>query len=109
VEAVNYIASHDIAGFGKERLYDFLQNNDIYDKEQHTKLAFMYLLTAVSIEMIFASKEFCARIDRHYLEKCWGQEKQIDPVNFSKTMSHGFGEYLATIQDPWACGRGARR
>ncbi|KAF2026257.1 glycoside hydrolase [Setomelanomma holmii] len=83
-QAVNYITSHDVAGYRKERLYDFLNSNRIYEKEQRTKLAFVCLLTAVGIPMIFAGEEFCDQMDRHDLDKNSGQEKQIDPVNFTR-------------------------
>jgi 1,4-alpha-glucan branching enzyme len=83
-QAVNYITSHDVAGYRKERLYNFLQNNLVYEKEQRTKLAFTCLLTAVGIPMIFAGEEFCDESDRHDLEENSGQEKQIDPVNFAR-------------------------
>ncbi|KAH7094252.1 putative alpha amylase, catalytic domain subfamily [Paraphoma chrysanthemicola] len=83
-QAVNYITSHDVAGYRKERLYDFLQRNGVFEKQQRTKLAFVCLLTAVGIPMIFAGEEFCDQMDRHDLEKNMGQEKQIDPVNFGR-------------------------
>jgi 1,4-alpha-glucan branching enzyme len=81
---IDYITSHDVSGYRKERLYDFLEKNGIYEKEQRAKLAFVCLLTAVGIPMIFAGEEFCDQMDRHDLEKNSGQEKQIDPVNFAR-------------------------
>lgn len=77
-QAINYITSHDIEGYRKERLYNFLDNNGIIDKETRAKLAFGLLLTAVGIPMIFAGEEFCDQMDRPI-----GQ-KQIDPVNYER-------------------------
>jgi pullulanase len=83
-QAVNYITSHDVAGPRKERLYNFLENNGVYAKEQRAKLAITCLLTAVGIPMIFAGEEFCDQMDRLDLDMNSGQEKQIDPVNFAR-------------------------
>jgi 1,4-alpha-glucan branching enzyme len=83
-QAINYITSHDVAGYRKERLYDFLGHNGVYEKEQRTLLAFVCLLTAVGIPMIFAGEEFCDQMDRHDLDVNMGREKQIDPVNFAR-------------------------
>lgn len=83
-QAVNYITSHDVAGPRKERLYNFLENNSVYEKEQRAKLAFTCLLTAIGIPMIFAGEEFCDQMDRLDLDMNSGQEKQIDPVNFER-------------------------
>ncbi|ORY66130.1 putative alpha amylase, catalytic domain subfamily [Pseudomassariella vexata] len=77
-QAINYITFHDVEGIRKERLCNFLENNQIWDKEKRAKLAFACLLTAVGIPMIFAGEEFC---DEHDLPI---QEKQVDPVNYSR-------------------------
>jgi hypothetical protein len=37
----------------------WLKANGVYFKGEHTKLAFVCLLTAVGIPMIFAGEEFC--------------------------------------------------
>lgn len=84
-ESVNYITSHDTEGYRKERLYDYLQANGIYAKEQRAKLAFACLLTAVGIPMIFAGEEFCDQQDREAVHPT----KQIDPVNYARK------------RDPW--------
>ncbi|KUJ11682.1 glycoside hydrolase family 13 protein [Mollisia scopiformis] len=76
--AINYITSHDVEGYRKERLYNFLDSNGIIDKETRSKFAFALLLTAVGIPMIFAGEEFCDQMDRPI-----GQ-KQIDPVNYER-------------------------
>ncbi|KAJ5110384.1 hypothetical protein N7532_000919 [Penicillium argentinense] len=95
-QAVNYITSHDVEGFRKERLFDFLWFAHVYDIERRTKLAFTCLLTAVGIPMIFAGEEFCDQMDRPT-----GQ-KQLDPVNYERLMrdwrSRVFN-YVATLVD----------
>lgn len=77
-QAINYITSHDVEGYRKERLYNFLDSNGIIDKETRAKFTFALLLTAVGIPMIFAGEEFCDQMDRPI-----GQ-KQIDPVNYER-------------------------
>ena len=84
-QAINYVTSHDVEGFRNERLYNFLNNNGVSDTEKRIKLAFVCLLTAVGIPMIFAGEEFA---DQHDLPVVHPQ-KQIDPVNFDR------------LQDPW--------
>lgn len=79
-QAVNYVTSHDVEGFEKERLFDFLQNNGIVYKEERIELAFVCLLTAVGIPMILAGEEFADQHDR----KLGHPDKQQDPVNFSR-------------------------
>ena len=79
-QVTNYVGSHDVEGYQNERLYDFLQNNRIAEKEQRIKLAFACLLTAVGIPMIFAGDEFA---DKHDL-KVLHPEKQMDAVNFER-------------------------
>jgi len=79
-QAVNYLGSHDVEGFRNERLYNFLDNNGIHHKEERIKLAFVCLLTAVGIPMIFAGDEFA---DEHDLAVS-NPQKQRDPVNFDR-------------------------
>src|SRR5205823_2063661 len=62
-EAVNYVGSHDVEGVRNERLYNFLDNNGIFAKEERIKLAFACLFTAVGIPMIFAGDEFADEHD----------------------------------------------
>ncbi|MGE0826644.1 MAG: alpha-amylase family glycosyl hydrolase [Candidatus Binatia bacterium] len=79
-QAINYLTSHDVEGFRNERIYEFLRNNDVTETEQRIKLAFVCLLTAVGIPMIFAGEEFADEHDlpvRH-------PSKQVDPVNFDR-------------------------
>lgn len=80
-EAVNYVTSHDVEGFGNERLYNYLENQGIVDKQKHIKLSFVCLLTAVGIPMIFAGEEFA---DQHDLSPAEVQDKQVDPVNYER-------------------------
>lgn len=90
-QMVNYLTSHDVGGFGNERLYDYLVNSGITDTREilrRFKLAFVCLLTAVGIPMILAGDEFA---DQHDLsltdEHC--DHKQVDPVNYER------------LRDPW--------
>lgn len=85
-QAINYITSHDVEGIGNERLYNYLENNGIIDKEKYIKLAFVCLLTAVGIPMILAGEEFA---DQHDLSPEEVQDKQVDPVNYER------------LNDPW--------
>jgi 1,4-alpha-glucan branching enzyme len=85
-QAVIYLTSHDVEGEGKERLYNYLQWNDVVDCEKRVKLAFACLLTAVGIPQILAGEEFADQHDLldehgHVTE---GSGKQIDPVNYSR-------------------------
>jgi len=79
-QAINYVTSHDVEGFRNERLFNFLNNNGIVHTEKRIKLAFVCLLTAVGIPMIFAGEEFA---DQHDLPVKQPQ-KQADPVNFDR-------------------------
>jgi 1,4-alpha-glucan branching enzyme len=74
------VTSHDVEGFRNERLYDFLNNNGVHDTEPRIKLAFLCLLTAVGIPMVFAGEEFA---DQHDLPLRHPQ-KQVGPVNFDR-------------------------
>ena len=79
-EAVNYVGSHDVEGFRNERIFNFLQNNGIALTEERIKLAFVCLLTAVGIPMIFAGDEFA---DQHDLSVSH-PPKQRDAVNYDR-------------------------
>lgn len=79
-EAVNYVGSHDVEGFRNERLFNFLQNNGVILTEERIKLAFVCLLTAVGIPMIFAGDEFA---DEHDLSVSH-PPKQRDAVNYER-------------------------
>jgi len=90
--AINYITSHDVQGFRRERLFTMLR--DAPDAEKRIKLAFVCLLTAVGIPMILAGEEFA---DQHDLFNVQGNVdqgggKQIDPVNFSRLTDNPQGD-----------------
>ncbi len=82
-QAVNYITSHDIGGFGNERFFDWLRHNGVYDTEPRFKLAFVCLLTAVGIPMILAGDEFADQQDLDISDD-HSNHKQVDPVNYSR-------------------------
>lgn len=84
-QAVNYLGSHDVEGLRNERLFDFLQNNGVAFTEERIKLAFVCLLTAVGVPMIFAGDEFA---DEHDLST-GHPAKQRDAVNFER------------VEEPW--------
>jgi 1,4-alpha-glucan branching enzyme len=85
-KAVIYLTSHDVEGFRNERLFDFFQNNGVFDAEKRIKLAFACLLTAVGVPMILAGEEFADQHDLFDQEGnvSQGGGKQVDPVNFSR-------------------------
>jgi pullulanase len=89
-QAINYITSHDIEGYRKGRLYDFLQENSIWDVEKRAKLAFALLLTSVGIPMIFAGEEFADQMD----SSTDMAKKQSDPVNYSRKDDGGWRQSL---------------
>ena len=89
-QAVNYITSHDIEGYRKERLYNFLISNGVWDVEKRARLAFALLLTSVGIPMIFAGEEFADQMDRSVDMG----EKQSDPVNYSRKNDGGWRQDL---------------
>jgi pullulanase len=78
-QAINYLTSHDVGGYGNERIYNYLTNNGIIDTAPRIKLAFVCLLTAVGIPMILAGDEFA---DQHDLDL--NDSKQVDPVNYTR-------------------------
>lgn len=85
-QAVIYLTSHDVEGEGSERLYNYLQWNQVVDCEKRVELAFACLLTAVGIPQILAGDEFADQhdlLDEHG-NPTEGSGKQIDPVNYSR-------------------------
>lgn len=82
-QAVNYLTSHDVGGYGNERFFNYLVSNGINRTEPRIKLAFVCLLTAVGIPMILAGDEFADQQDLGLTDE-HGNHKQIDPVNFSR-------------------------
>lgn len=90
--AINYITCHDTEGDLSDRLYNYLGNNDIQDrdeKKKRMKLAFAMLLTSIGTPMIYAGEEFCDRQDRAAKHPT----KQVDPVNYSRA-SHPWRKNL---------------
>ena len=94
-QAVNYLTSHDVGGYGNERLYNYLTSNGVANAEERIKLAFVCLMTAVGIPMILAGEEFA---DQHDLSV--SDSKQVDPVNYGR-MDEGWRrrvfEYVARL------------
>jgi pullulanase len=88
-QAINYVTSHDVECFRRERLFTMLRNTP--DREKRIKLAFVCLLTAVGIPMILAGEEFADQhdfFDEHGNVTQSGG-KQINPVNFSRLTNTG--------------------
>ena len=87
-QAVNYITSHDVEGYRRERLYNFLLNVGFGagDIEKRVELAFVCLLTAVGIPMILAGEEFADQHSRFDINGNVTQAggKQVDPVNYAR-------------------------
>jgi pullulanase len=86
-QVINYITSHDVEGEGAERLYNYLDFNNVDCKEERIKLAFVCLLTAVGIPMILAGDEFADQMDDDIFNVSGDARsfrKQVDPVNFSR-------------------------
>jgi pullulanase len=86
-QAVKYITSHDVEGFRRERLYNFLLNNQLQgDFQKRVQLAFVCLLTAVGVPMILAGEEYADQHDRFDQNGNVTQAggKQVDPVNYTR-------------------------
>ena len=85
-QAIIYLGSHDVEGERNERLVNFFWNNGISDAEKRAKLAFVCLLTAVGIPMIFAGDEFLDQHDLVGYDNAVSHDggKQVDPVNYSR-------------------------
>ena len=87
-QAVNYVTSHDVEGYRKERLFTMLQRSGYsgLDLQKRVQLAFVCLLTANGIPMFLAGEEFA---DQDDLFDASGNvsdpgNKEVDPVNFSR-------------------------
>ena len=94
--AINYITCHDTEGDLSERLYNYLGNNGIEDrdeKKKRVKLAFAILLTSIGTPMIYAGEEFCDRQDRAAKHPT----KQVDPVNYSRASHPWRKDLLDTV------------
>ncbi|MDQ6705198.1 MAG: alpha-amylase family glycosyl hydrolase, partial [Acidobacteriota bacterium] len=87
-QAINYVTSHDVEGFRKERLFTMLSRSGHtgLDLQKRIQLAFVCLLTSVGVPMILAGEEFA---DQHDLFGANGNitddgGKEVDPVDFSR-------------------------
>ena len=85
-QAINYLTSHDVEGFRRERLFNFFSSSGVTDIERRVKLAFACLLTAVGVPMILAGEEFADQHDRFDSQGHVTQDggKQVDPVDFRR-------------------------
>jgi pullulanase len=94
-QAVNYIGSHDVQntdgdGTNNDRIYDFLDRFGVGLKDKQLKLAFVCLMTAVGIPMIFAGDEFAQPMGVSTSDPNFTNLKQTDPINYDLVTS-----------DPW--------
>ena len=87
-QCVNYVTSHDMEGYRKERLFTMLQKAGLSgdDLRKRVQLAFVCLLTANGIPMFLAGEEFA---DQNDLFDANGNVtenggKEVDPVDFSR-------------------------
>ncbi|CAK7237868.1 hypothetical protein SBRCBS47491_010182 [Sporothrix bragantina] len=99
-QAINYLTSHDIEGYRKNRLYNFCIDNEITDTSEiarRVRLAFVLLLTSVGVPMIFAGEEFADQEDQSQNMA----NKQTDPVNYERKDDGGWREavfaYVANL------------
>jgi pullulanase len=103
-QSVNYITSHDVEGFRKERLFTMLQKSGFsgVDLQKRVKLAFVCLLTANGIPMFLAGEEFADQNDlfdsNGNVTESGG--KEVDPVDFSRLqepLRHDIFEYVSRL------------
>ena len=103
-ESVNYITSHDLEGFRKERLFTMLQRAGFtgLDLQKRVQLAFVCLLTANGIPMFLAGEEFADQNDlfdsNGNVSEAGG--KEMDPVDFSRLQEparHSIFAYVARL------------
>jgi pullulanase len=87
-QAVNYVTSHDVEGFRKERLFTMLQKSGFsgLDLQKRIQLAFVCLLTANGIPMFLAGEEFADQNDLFDASGNVSESggKEVDPVDFSR-------------------------
>lgn len=103
-QCVNYVTSHDVEGYRKERLYTMLQKVGFADSDiqKRVQLAFVCLLTANGIPMFLAGEEFA---DQNDLFDSNGNVtdssgKEVDPVDFSRVqepMRQAIFEYVSVL------------
>ena len=103
-QSVNYVTSHDVEGFRKERLFTMLQKAGFngLELQKRVQLAFVCLLTANGIPMFLAGEEFADQNDlfdsNGNISDSGG--KEIDPVDFSRIaepLRHDIFEYVARL------------
>jgi 1,4-alpha-glucan branching enzyme len=87
-QAVNYLGSHDVAnrdpdGTNNDRIMSYLERSGIADMERRLKLAFVCLLTAVGIPMIFAGDEFGSPSPAVSAGSNLDDGKQAAPLDFT--------------------------
>lgn len=87
-QAVNYVTSHDVEGYRKERLFTMLQKSGFsgLDLQKRVQLAFVCLLTANGIPMFLAGEEFADQNDLFDSSGNVSDQggKEVDPVDFSR-------------------------
>jgi pullulanase len=103
-QAINYVTSHDVEGFRRERLYTMLNKAGFsgLDLQKRVQLAFVCLLTANGIPMFLAGEEFA---DQNDLFDSNGNVtdaggKEVDPVDFSRLeepMRHAIFQYVSRL------------
>lgn len=103
-QSLNYVTSHDVEGFRKERLFTMLQKSGFSpaDIQKRVQLAFVCLLTANGIPMFLAGEEFA---DQNDLFDSNGNVtdsggKEVDPVDFSRLgepLRHAVFDYVARL------------
>jgi len=99
-QAVNYVTSHDVEGYRRERLYTMLSKSGFngQDLQSRVQLAFVCLLTANGVPMILAGEEFA---DQNELFDSNGNVsdasgKEIDPVHFALLQGDSMRQALVT-------------
>ncbi len=103
-QAVNYLTSHDVEGFRKERLFTMLQRSGLsgQDLQKRIQLGFACLLTANGIPMFLAGEEFADQNDLFDASGnvTEGGGKQVDPVDYSRLhdpMRRSVFEYVSRL------------
>jgi glycosidase len=87
------VQNTDGDGTNNDRIYNFLDRFGVALKEKPLKLAFVCLLTAVGIPMIFAGDEFADPMDVLPSDPSFTNLKQTDPI-----------DYELVTSDPWRAG-----
>jgi len=103
-QSVNYLTSHDVEGFRKERLFTMLQKSGFsgMDLQKRLQLGFVCLMTANGIPMFLAGEEFA---DQNDLFDSNGNVtdaggKEVDPVDFSRLaepMRNAIFQYVSRL------------